>query len=138
MSNPVGNSKYCFTLLAAHIADVPKAHVLSCVHSNTSPVTMVTKKQFGDPFQHLMCTALVTLSELKTIMARTSPSDLAEFFKACSPYLNGISEPCWEGWPLIEPAISFCPKSLHHWWKFANDHDLKWASNLVSADKLDY
>ena len=50
MSNPVGNSKYCFTLLAAHIADVPKAHVLSYVCNNTSHVTTATKKTIWGPF----------------------------------------------------------------------------------------
>lgn len=138
MSDPVGNSKYCFTLLAAYIADVPEARVLSGVRGNASHVTTATKKQFGDSFRHPTRTALATLSELNAIIATISPSDLLPFFKACHPSLNGVDRPFWGDWALAEPAISFGPEPLHHWWKFSHDHDLQWAVNLVGADELDY
>ncbi|KAN0097876.1 hypothetical protein V8E55_002322 [Tylopilus felleus] len=138
MSDPIGNSKYCFTFLVAYIADVPEACVLACICNNTSYITTAMKKQFGDPFCHPTCTALATLSQLNAIKATTSSEDFAEFFKACSLYLNGIDSPFWGDWALTEPTILFSPEPLHHWWKFSHDHDLQWVMNLIDVAKLDY
>lgn len=46
MSNPQGNLCYCFTPLAAWIADTPEESLLS----GTSPKTTATSKDFGDPY----------------------------------------------------------------------------------------
>ncbi|KAL4072342.1 hypothetical protein V8B97DRAFT_2023518 [Scleroderma yunnanense] len=58
MSDPVGNLQYCFT---------PLACMLTCVCGNTSPITTVMYKEFGDPYCHPPCTATLTLSQLTSI-----------------------------------------------------------------------
>ncbi|KAN0097890.1 hypothetical protein V8E55_002336 [Tylopilus felleus] len=54
MSDPIRNSKYCFTFLAAYIADVPEARVLACIHNNISYVTTATKKNNLSPIHHYL------------------------------------------------------------------------------------
>ncbi|KAI6041911.1 hypothetical protein EDC04DRAFT_2601376 [Pisolithus marmoratus] len=109
MNNPFRNSKYCFTLLAAYVADTPEACVLSCMCSSTSHVTMAKS------------------------------NDLPEYFKACKgDHLNGVNAPFWQNWPLTEPYIVFGPEALHHFHKMFWDHDLQWAINLVGTTQLDF
>jgi len=50
MQDPLGWRCYCFTPLAAYIVDTPEAAMLAGVTGKTSPVTMASYKQFGDPF----------------------------------------------------------------------------------------
>ncbi|KAG1827385.1 uncharacterized protein BJ212DRAFT_1474541 [Suillus subaureus] len=49
MSDPQGFSRYCFTLLVAYVADTLEKLVIACTMINSSPVTMATHKDFGDP-----------------------------------------------------------------------------------------
>ncbi|KAG2354949.1 hypothetical protein BDR07DRAFT_1304017 [Suillus spraguei] len=49
MSNPQGFSRYCFTPLVAYVVDTTEELVIACATMNSSPVTMATCKDFGDP-----------------------------------------------------------------------------------------
>ncbi|KAG1892950.1 uncharacterized protein F5891DRAFT_1197062 [Suillus fuscotomentosus] len=81
MSDPMGRSRYCFTMLASYIADTPEAMMLACVGGKTSPVTIAMYKQFGDPFQHEPRTRAKTLEQLKIVRSRACPDDLEAFFR---------------------------------------------------------
>jgi hypothetical protein len=48
MSDPAGNSRFCFTPLVAYIADSPEAAMLAGVGGKTSHITMAYDKTFGD------------------------------------------------------------------------------------------
>ncbi|KAI6000086.1 hypothetical protein EDD15DRAFT_2160191 [Pisolithus albus] len=48
MNDPRGNLRYCFTPLAAWIADTPEESLLVGTSIKASPVTMATANEFGD------------------------------------------------------------------------------------------
>lgn len=50
LNDPLGQSRYCFTPLAAYIADTPEAMLMAGVCGKTSPLTMAKYTEFGDPF----------------------------------------------------------------------------------------
>ena len=50
MSDPLMNSRYCFTPLAAYIVDTPESAMLSGVCGKTSSVTMAMYEHFGNNF----------------------------------------------------------------------------------------
>ena len=52
MSDPRGNLRYCFTPLAAWIADMPEESLIAGTASKASPVTTATSKSFGDAYRH--------------------------------------------------------------------------------------
>src|ERR1700722_646264 len=88
MSDPLGSRRFCFTPLAAYIADTQEAVILACVGGKTSPLTMATYKQFGDSFQHEPRTASTTLAQIQTI--GTNPDDIELYFKEAKTLrLNG-------------------------------------------------
>jgi len=60
MSDPLGNLKHCFTPLIAYIADTPEQHVIACVTSNASAISMAVSEQFGDPDCCAACTVFKT------------------------------------------------------------------------------
>ncbi|KAG1719323.1 hypothetical protein EDB19DRAFT_1919105 [Suillus lakei] len=90
LSDPIGCSHYCFTLLTSYIADTPEAMMLACVGGKMSPITMAMYKQFGDAFQHEPRTRSKTLEQLEIIRSRAHPDDLEEFFCEAQKFrLNG-------------------------------------------------
>ncbi|KAN0074445.1 hypothetical protein V8E55_011857 [Tylopilus felleus] len=52
MSDPVGNLRYCFTLIASWIADTPEESLLAATSLKVSSITMATSKNFGDARRH--------------------------------------------------------------------------------------
>ena len=50
MLDPLGWNQYCFTPLVGAIIDTPEALLYAGIGGKTSPITMATYKQFGDPF----------------------------------------------------------------------------------------
>ena len=50
MLDPLGWNRYCFTPLVGAIIDTPEALLYAGIGGKTSPITMATYKQFGDPF----------------------------------------------------------------------------------------
>ncbi|KAG1792929.1 uncharacterized protein HD556DRAFT_1444008 [Suillus plorans] len=139
LSDPVGQSCYCFTPLASYIVDTPKAMMLACVGGKTSPVTMAMYKQFGDSFRHEPCTASTTLAQISVVRTRADPSDLQAFFHEVQKFrLNGVFEPFWQDWVLTDPSHFFTPETLHVLHKEFWDHDAKWLIFAVGELEIDF
>ncbi|KAM6490835.1 hypothetical protein JOM56_013704 [Amanita muscaria] len=140
MSDPVGSLRYVYTPLAGYIVDVQEvALMLSGIGGKTSHITMVTYKEFGNPFQHEPRMASATLTCLHAIEETVSPWNLSAYIKATKNYrLNGVHRPFWHDWPLSEPSKFFMPESLHHWHKMFWDHDAKWCIHGVGSAEIDF
>jgi hypothetical protein len=62
-----------------------------------------------------------------------------EFLKhAKSLSLNDVVEPFWDEWPLSCPSFFLHIDSLHHFHRFAWDHNIKWCIEVVTAPEIDY
>ncbi|KAG0692317.1 hypothetical protein DFH29DRAFT_1008887 [Suillus ampliporus] len=124
LSDPVGDSHYCYTGLASYIVDTPEAMMLSTIGGKTSLITMAMYKQFGDSFRHEPQMKSTTLAQLAVVRTRADPADVQGFFcKAQKFRLNGVDKPFWRDWPLAEPSHFFTPEPLHHLHREFWDHD---------------
>ena len=118
MSYPLGWNLYCFTPLVGAIIDAPEVLLYAGIGRKTSPITMATYKQFGNPFQQEPWTASTTLTQLMHIESTIDPWDLDSYLPAAKCFwLNGIHCPFWRDWPLAEPSLFLTPEPLHHWHK---------------------
>ena len=129
MSDPVGSLQYCYTPLAAYIADTPEAATIAAVTGKTSHLTTALYKQFGDPYCHPPHTASATLSQLASIIESqgVSPDNIKAYVKKAMEHrLNGVHDPFWRDWPLAQPNVFLTPELLHHWHKQFWDHNVKW------------
>jgi Plavaka transposase len=139
MSDAYGESRLCFTPLAAYIVDLPEATMLAGVASKTSPITMASLKEFGDAYRHEFRTGSVTLSQLDTVRSKANAWNLKEYMKEAKKFrLNGVHEPFWRDWPNANPCVFLTPEPLHHWHKAFFDHDLKWCIDVVGGAELDF
>ncbi|KAG1856135.1 hypothetical protein F4604DRAFT_1590413 [Suillus subluteus] len=139
MSDPQGFSRYCFTPLVAYVADTPEELVVACAMMNSSPVTMATHKDFGDPIRHPPHNGSSTLANIAAIIASISPSDLVAFFEACKHYnLNGVDLPFWRNWLAANPSSFLTPELLHHLHKMFWDHDRLWCTLVVGSQETDF
>ncbi|KAG1861524.1 hypothetical protein DFJ58DRAFT_839668 [Suillus subalutaceus] len=139
MNDPVGNSRYCFTPLVSYVADTPEELLVACVCSNVSPVTTATQDQFGDPFCHPLRKGSSTLARIKAVLRSVLHADVSEFFAVCKEFnLNGVYEPFWLDWPLLEPSQFITPEALHHWYRMFWNHNLNWCIFVVGANELDF
>ncbi|KAI6037163.1 hypothetical protein BKA83DRAFT_4120725 [Pisolithus microcarpus] len=68
---------------------MPEAHMLACVHGNTSLVTTAMYKDFGDPHCHPSCTTATALAQLTSI--KCDVLDVDQYF-AASHFPNGITK----------------------------------------------
>ncbi|KAG1819010.1 uncharacterized protein BJ212DRAFT_1268091, partial [Suillus subaureus] len=139
LSDPVGHSQYCFTLLVSYIVNTLEAMMLATVGGKTSPVTMAMYKQFADPFHHEPRTKSTTLGQLRVAQVRADPNNIEAFFREAQKFcLNGISDPFFVDWILSEPSHFLTPKTLHHiHWEFY-DHNVKWLICAVGDIELDF
>jgi hypothetical protein len=140
LNDPRGFQRYCFTPLAAYIADTPEAQMISCVGGKTSHLTMAMYKQFGDPYPHEPRTASTTLAKLAALLTKVDPvADIQAYVKeAATQRLNGVDKPFWRDWPLAEPVDFFPPEPLHHWHKMWWDHDFKWCIKALGNQEIDF
>lgn len=137
MPDPLGNLHYCFTLLVSFIADMPKACMVTCVCSKTSPVTMASHENFGDPFRHPSCTAALTKHQLASI--EHLAAHIEEFFNACREFhLSGIAIPFWINWLFATPSCFLMPEALHYWHRQCWDHDVKWCQIVLGDEEIDF
>ncbi|KAG6369260.1 hypothetical protein JVT61DRAFT_15532 [Boletus reticuloceps] len=137
MSDPLGNLWFCFTPLAAYIADTPEESLVACVRGKTSPVTMASHHSFGDAFRHPPRTGATTLSQLSRIQC--DPNDVLRYCIQCTLFrLNGVAAPFWHDWPHSDPARFISPEGLHHWHRFSWDHDVQWCKNALGSQELDF
>lgn len=139
MNDPVGNSRYCFTPLAAYIADTPEAMLLAGVCGKTSHMTTAIYTQFGDDFQHEPRTAAYTIAKLRKLNASIHHDDMPGYLKsALVSRLNGVPKLFWVDYPLADPVIFLTPEPLHHWHKAFWDHDAKWCIRLLGNTEIDF
>ena len=140
MNDARGFSRYCFTPLAAYIADTPEAAMLSGVCRKTSHLTLATYKEFGDPHQHTPRIGSDTLTKLQTLATSIDPTaDIKAYVHAAKKLrLNGVHLPFWRDWPLADPSIFFPPEPLHHWHKQFWDHDVKWCIHVLGEHEIDF
>ncbi|KAF8442866.1 hypothetical protein L210DRAFT_3502812 [Boletus edulis BED1] len=137
MPDPLGNLRYCFTSIASYILDTPEAMLVSVVRGKTSPITMASHKQFGDPFRHPPRTAAVTKQQLQSIERLAAL--LKEYFAACEEFrLSGVSLPFWCDWLLASPHLFLTPEALHHWHREFWDHDVCWCRIALGDDEIDF
>ena len=140
MSDPYGSLRFCYTPIAAYIVDTPEAAMLAGVGGKTSPITMASQKQFGDPFRHEPRTSSATLSQLQAIRTRVDPNnDIQAYLTEAKKFrLNGVDKPFWRDWPLSEPSLFLTPEPLHHWNKQFYDHDLRWCIRMLGEPEIDF
>jgi hypothetical protein len=139
MSDAFGNRRFCFTPLAAYIADTQEAILLSCVGGKTSPLTMAMFKQFGDPFRHEPRTAFRTLTQLQSVTAKVDSRSVEAYFREAQTFrLNGVAEPFWRDWPMADPSQFLTPEPLHHWHRQFWDHDAKWCIRALGEREIDF
>ena len=144
MADYAGYICWCFTPLAAYIADTPEAAALAGVAGKTSHLTMASFKEFGDPFQHPPQLAADILASLDTLSYHFHPSDV-EVYRTNARQLfrlNGINLPFWCNWKLPNgslpnPSQLFPIKILHHLHKAFWDHNVKWIIRAIGDRELD-
>ncbi|KAG2045664.1 hypothetical protein BDR06DRAFT_1050404 [Suillus hirtellus] len=139
LSDPIGQSCYCFTALASYIADTLEAMMLATVGGKMSPVTMVMYKHFGDDFQHEPRMKSTTLVQLAIVCSHADPLDLEAFFHEVQKFhLNGVAEPFFQDWILTEPSHFFTPESLHHLHKEFFNHDAQWLICAIGESEINF
>ena len=139
MNDPAGNLRYCYTPLAAYIADTPEQSLVACTNPKASPFTTATSKHFGDPVLHPPHTRSYTLNAIHKVYEKCSPLDYKAFLKVIKILcLNGVIEPFWMDWPLSCPSHFLHPEALHHFYQFSWDHNVKWCIEVVTAPKIDF
>jgi len=139
MSDPRGNLCYCFTPIAAWIADTPEECLLSGTSLKVSPVTTTTSKNFGDPYQHPPHTGTMMLAAIHKVCSQHSPMDYKNFLKVIKwLQLNGIIDLCWNIWVLSDASDFITPKVLHHFHGMFWNHNVKWCISVTGAAELDF
>ena len=139
MNDPVGNLQYCYTPLAAYIADTPELSLVACTSPKASPFTTATSTHFGDTVLRPPRTGPHTLSAIHQALEKCSPHDYQAFLRIVKAlHLNGIFEPFWVDWLMSCPSQFLHSESLHHFHQFCWDHDVKWCIQVVTAAKIDF
>ena len=139
MSDPRGNLRYCYTPLAAWIADTPEEALLAATGAKASPVTTAISKDFGDAYRHPSRTGENTLTAIRTACSQHAPTDYKNFLKVIKRlHLNGVTDPCWKRWLLSDPSEFFTPEVLHHFHRMSWDHNVKWCIAVTGAAELDF
>lgn len=94
MSDPVGNLCYCFTPLAAWIADTPEESLLVAMSLKSSLVRTAMSKHFGNVHQHPSCTVTDMLAAIHAACLQCLLMDYMKFVKVIRKLcLNGGIEP---------------------------------------------
>jgi hypothetical protein len=139
MNDPIGNLRYCFTPLAAYIADTPELSLMACTGPKAFPFTIAMSKNLGDLVLHPLCLGSHTLTAIQKACKKCSPTDYKAFLNIAKElFLNSVIEPFWEDWLLLCPSLFFHPESLHHFLRFSWDHDVKWCIEVVTPLEIDF
>ncbi|KAG1738912.1 uncharacterized protein EDB91DRAFT_1237678 [Suillus paluster] len=110
-----------------------------CLDIVLKPLEATLHGQFGDSFHHEPRMASTTLAQLSVIRTRANPSDLQAFFWEVQKFrLNGVFEPFWQDWVIIDLSRYFTPKTLHVLHKEFWDHDAKWLIFGVGESEMDF
>ena len=118
---------------------MPEQSLITCTSPKASPVSTTIYKEFGDGIRHPPRTATDTLGVIKTMCAKSPPTDLLEFLTAVKTHqLNGVFELFWRNHFGSEPSRFLLPEMLHHFHCFFFTHDLQWCIGAVGSEELDY
>ena len=138
MSDPSSLTQYCFTPLAAYIADLPEQHMIACVTKSISPISLAEQSQFGDGILYPPCDGEFTLRKLAELCKKVDPWKLQDFLaEAKKNYLSGVQLPFWCDWRFSNPTIFLLGELLHAGHKLFNDHPFKWCKEVLGDNKLD-
>jgi len=138
MSDPNNLTRYCFTPLAAYIADLPEQLMIACVTKSVSLITLAEQSQFGDAVLYLPRHGELTLQKLAQLCDKLDPWKLQAFLEeAKKQYLSGVQLPFWRNWQFSDPSMFLLGELLHSGHKLFNDHPFKWCKELLGADELD-
>ncbi|KAJ7726477.1 hypothetical protein B0H16DRAFT_1332097 [Mycena metata] len=92
-----------------------------------------------DAYRHPPRTRDYTVQQLHQLERHTDPWDLGPYVKKAKLLrLNGVHRPFWHDWPMAEPSLFLTPEILHHWFKFAYDHIVKWCIAALGAAEIDF
>jgi len=139
MSDPVGNLRHCYTPLIVYIADTLEQSLMACMSPKASPVSTAIYKQFRDGICHPPRTATETLHVIKTMCAKSPPTDLINFLKVAKVHqLNGVFELFWRDYLRSDPSKFLLPEVLHHFHCLFFNHNLQWCVAVVGSEELDY
>ncbi|KAG9311316.1 hypothetical protein JVU11DRAFT_8408 [Chiua virens] len=118
---------------------MPKESLVAVTGPKVSPVTTATFKNFGDPHQHPPCTAEKTFLAIHSACSKHSPKNYKNFLKTIKSLgLNGVVEPIWMDWAVSNPCDFITIEPLHHFHRFAWDHDVKWCISVLGTEELDF
>ena len=139
VSDPCGLLRDVHTPLMSYIADYPDMQLVAGVSAGSSPLSVATKKEFGNATPSAVRTRMHTLDRIRLSLQYHHPwTDLAQLCKIYKRQgLNGIYQPFWEDWGNADPSSFLTSDALHQWHKFFFNHVLKWASNIVGVSEFD-
>jgi len=138
MNDPNSITRYCFTPLAAYIADLPEQLMIACVTKSVSPISLAEQNQFGDGIPYAPRDGELTLEILWVLCAKIDPWRLQEFLAAAKKaHLSGVQLPFWRDWGFSNPSIFLIGEILHTIHKFFFDHPFKWCKEVLGHDELD-
>ena len=125
------------TPLVSWIANYPEQLMVTCTLSKSSPISLATAKQFGDPTPLPIHDRDHTLKVIQEAVVACDPCSVATFHKICLiKRLNGVVEPFWMDWGNACPSLFLTPNALHQWHKFYFDHCLRWVINIIGGEEL--
>lgn len=126
MTDPCSYTHFCFTPLAAYIIDNPEGQLLAAVSRKSSPVTIASSNQLGDPFHYPSRTASATLAQIQDLNNCIDLQDLEAYIPAIeAAKLNGIDSSFWSDWAWSDPSLFLMPEPLHQWHNQFLDHDVQ-------------
>jgi hypothetical protein len=135
IADSLGKVRHCFTLIAAHVADLPEKRLIACASGAHSPITFDHQSAFDSPVRGYIRTRKSVNQKLAML---GSTKDLRSYIEESkSVGLNGVKKPYWMEHRWVEPHLFLTPDILHALHKFFRDHVLKWVSQLVGPLELD-
>lgn len=138
ISDSKGDVRHCFTLLAAHIGDLPEQQLSNLALRNASPTTIVTHDNLGSATVHPPRTREWILSCIESVCRVADPNNIKLYQKVAKQHnLNGVHLPFWRNLPHYRPEIAVCPDILHGVIKFWRDHPLLWVRRLMGTTEYD-
>jgi hypothetical protein len=138
MVDSKGGIRFCFPLLAAHIADYPEQILVACAAGNNSPVTTAGFYQLDDSTPCPPRTYSWTMRQIGCATRMVDPADMTAYHQVAKDLgLSDVYEPYWKDFPRFQPELAISPDILHGLIRFWRDHLLKWIIRLVGKDELD-
>ncbi|KAG1819088.1 uncharacterized protein BJ212DRAFT_1446220 [Suillus subaureus] len=117
------NLKVTAHVARLHITDLPEQLMTACITKNSSPVTTVTQKEFGDETLHPPWNGINTYTLIQQLCTHVDPWDLVVFLREAKKLcLSRVHLPYWRNWRRSNPARFLTPEILHALHKFFFNH----------------